>query len=119
MGTELIAKATDSFERKHRKCLDELEDPSLFSMVPRISIVVVANPEPGHSFSTDQDSQSYRLALVDDRVQVLSGVTVVGEITNPPKSVVDALLGPCPSLRGRVLKVFKYTGNADILLEQL
>lgn len=116
MGTEMIAKATDSFERKHRKCLDAIEEPDLFYTAPQLSIAVVAIPEAGHSFSTDEDC---RFALVDDQLLVIRGVTVVGEVQSPPRSVVDMLGGSRPSLSGRVQKVFQLTGKADILLEQL
>ena len=116
MGTELIQKATDCFQRKQRKCLDALEEPDLFMSIPRLSIALIATPVPDHHFNVDDD---YRLALFKDHLVVIRGVGIVGEVNSPPASVVDRMKVMCPSLAARVLKVFALTGKAEILLEQL
>lgn len=116
MGIELIDKATDSFERKQRKCLDALEESDLFSAVPRLSVGVLANPFDGHRF---EDEQLYRLALVDGRLMVIRGITVVGEVQSPPPSIIDQMRVRCPSVSGRVIKRFALTGKAELLLEDV
>jgi hypothetical protein len=114
MGTDMIEKATDSFERKQRRCLEEFEEPNLFTGVPQLSIALVATPEPGRTFALDEEC---RLSLVDDRLVVIRGITIVGHIENPPSSVLDTMRGPSPSAFGRVLNVFRLTSKAEILLE--
>ena len=116
MGTELIEKATDSFQRKQRKCLDALEETDLFAAAPRLSIALTATPVLDHRFDIDGE---YRLCLCENRLVVIRGVEVFGEVVSPPASVVDRMRVMCPSLLGRVLKVFALTGKAEILLEQL
>ena len=110
----MITKATDSFERKQRKCLDLLEEPNLFTGAPLLSIAVVATPEGGHAFALDEEC---RLSLLGDRLLVICGVTVVGQIENPPSSVLDMMRGPCPSAFGRVVKLFSLTNKAEVQLE--
>lgn len=110
----MIAKATDSFERKQRRCLDLLEEPNLFTGAPQVSVAVVATPKNRHAFAMDEE---YRLTLIGDRLLVVRGVTVVGEIENPPSSVLDMMHGPCPSAFGRVVKLFSLTDKAEVLLE--
>lgn len=55
MGTETIARATDSFERKQRRCLDLLDEPSLFTEAPRLSLALVATPREGHTFKVGDE----------------------------------------------------------------
>lgn len=115
MGTEMIAKATDSFERKQRRCLDLLDEPTLFTGTPQLSIAVVATPDNGHKFTVGEEC---RLTLDDDsRLLVVEGVSVVGHVDNPPSSVIDMMRGPCPSAFGQVNKIFTLTGKAEIQLE--
>lgn len=115
MGTEMIAKATDSFERKQRRCLDLLDEPSLFTGAPQLSIAVIATPDDGHTFTLGGE---YRLALDDEsRLAVVRDVSVVGHVENPPSSVIDMMRGPCPSAFGQVNKLFTLTGKAEIQLE--
>lgn len=114
MGTDLITKATGAFERKHRRCLDLMEEPNLFSGAPRLSIAVMAKPESGHAFAVGDE---YRLSLIDDRLLVIRGITTVGHVENPPSSVLDMMRGMCPSAFGRIVSVFSLTGKAEILLE--
>jgi hypothetical protein len=116
MGTEMIAKATHSFERRQRKCLDALEEPSLFSVPPKLSFAILAKPEEGHSFS---EGERCRLSVVDDQLLVIRGVSVVGKVESPPQSILDAMRGAFPSLSGQVLSIFALTGKAEIHLEQL
>ncbi|TVQ33693.1 MAG: hypothetical protein EA376_01560 [Phycisphaeraceae bacterium] len=114
MGTEMIAKATDSFTRKQRRCLFEFDGPSLFSASPRLSVAVVAMPTNGHAFSPDEE---YRVAMDGDCLNVIRGVSIVGKIENPPMSVRDKMRGPCPSALGRVVKLYTLTKKAEIMLE--
>ncbi|HEY4329738.1 MAG TPA: hypothetical protein VGN88_08375 [Phycisphaerae bacterium] len=115
MGTDLIAKMADSFERKQRRCLDMLEQVNLFTGIPQLSISLVATPENGHAFETGEEC---RLTLDDDsRLLVVQGVSVVGHIENPPSSIIDMMRGPCPSAFGQVNKLFALTGKAEIQLE--
>jgi len=111
----MIAKATDSFERKQRRCLDLLDEHTLFTGTPQLSIAVVATPDNGHTFTFDDEC---RLTLDDKlRLLVVKGVSVVGRVDNPPSSVIDMMRGPCPSAFGRVNRVFTLTGKAEIQLE--
>lgn len=115
MGTEMIAKATDSFERKQRRCLDLLDEPTLFTGTPQLSIAVVATPDNGHEFIAGEEC---RLALDGDScLLVIQGVSVVGHVESPPFSVVDMMRGPCPSVFGQVTKLFTLAGKAEIQLE--
>lgn len=111
----MIAKATDSFERKQRRCLDLLDEPTLFTGTPRLSIAVVATPDNGHEFAIGEEC---RLTLDDDsRLLVVQGVSVVGHVESAPSSVIDMMGGPCPSAFGQVDKLFTLTGKAEIQLE--
>lgn len=115
MGTEMIAKATDQFERKQRRCLDLLDEPTLFSGAPRLSVAVVATPTNSHTFAAGEEC---RLTLGKDaRLLVVQGVSVVGHVEDPPSSVIDVMRGPCPSAFGQVNKLFTLTGKAEIQLE--
>jgi len=110
----MIAKATDSFERKQRRCLDLLEEPNLFTGAPQLSVAVVATPDNGHAFTLNEEC---RLTLYGGRLALVRGVAVVGEVENPPSSVLDMMRGPCPSAFGRVIKLFSLTKKAEVLLE--
>jgi hypothetical protein len=114
MGTEMIAKATDSFERKQRRCLDLLDEPNLFTGAPQLSIAVVATPQNGHAFALGEEC---RLTLIGNRLLVVRGVTVVGEVENPPLSVLDMMRWLCPSTFGRVVRLFALTSKAEIIVE--
>jgi len=114
MGTEMIAKATDSFQRKQRRCLDLFEEPNLFTGAPQLSVAVVVTPDNGHLFDLDEEC---RLTLLGNRLLVIRGVSVVGHVENPPSSVLDMMRGPCPSAFGRVVNLFSMTNKAEILLE--
>lgn len=114
MGTEVIAKATDSFERKQRRCLDSFDEPNLFSGALQLSVDVTVTPDNGHEFVLDEEC---RLTLLGDRLLVVRGVSVVGHVENPPPSVLDMLRGPCPSLLGHVASLFELTNKAEIVLE--
>lgn len=110
----MIAKATDSFERKQRRCLDQLEEPNLFTGAPQLSIAVIATLKSGHTFILDEE---LRLTMADARLVVVRGVTIVGFVENPPSSVLDTIRGHCPSAFGRVAKIYSLTKKAEILLE--
>ncbi len=114
MGTDMIQKAADSFERKQRRCLDLFDEPNLFSGVPELSVGVVAVPHDGHEFNTDDE---YRLSLVEDDLLIIHGVTVVGRVEDPPQSVLDNIRHINPSACGRVVTVFALTGKAEVLVE--
>jgi hypothetical protein len=115
MGTEMIAKATDSFERKQRRCLDLLDMETLFTGAAQLSIAVVATADNGHKFAVGEDC---RLTLDDEsNLLVVVGVSVVGHVENPPASVVAMMRGPCPSAYGKVTNVFMLTGKAEIQVE--
>ena len=114
MGTDLIKKASDSFERKHRRNFDLFDEPNLFSGAPKISICVVAIPDEGHEFSMDD---MYRLSLVDDDLLIIRGVTIVGRVEDPPQSVIDEIRIYNPCACGRVVKLFTLTGRAEIQME--
>ncbi len=113
MGTEMITKATDNFQRKQRRSLERLEEPTLFSCAPQLSIVVLATPEPWHAFALGEE---YRLAFLNNRLLVILGVTIVGAVENPPPSVIDMMRGPSPSAHGHIINVFSLTNKADLLL---
>lgn len=111
----MIAKATDSFERKQRRCLDLLDEPTLFTGTPQLFIVLVATPDNGHEFAIGEEC---RLALDgDSRLLVVQGVSVVGYVENAPSSIIDMMRGPCPSAFGHVDKLFTLTRKAEIQLE--
>lgn len=111
----MIEKAADSFERKQRRCLDALEDPTLFTGTPQFSIAVVATPENGHVFTAGEDC---RLALDDEsRLLVVRGVSVIGRVERPPPSLVNTMRCAFPSALGTVNSVFSLTGMAEIQLE--
>ena len=114
MGTDLILKATDSFERKQRRCLDLFDEPNLFSGAPKIAVGVVAVPYEGHEFNTDEE---YRLSLVEDDLLIIRGVTAVACVEDPPPSVVEVVRHISPSAYGRVVTVFTLTGKAELLVE--
>ena len=115
MGPDMIVKATDSFKRKQRRCLDLLDEPTLFTGTPQLSIAVVATADNGHTFTAGEEC---RLTLDDDsRLLVVQGVSVVGHVENPPSSVIDMMRGPCPSAFGQVNTLFTLTGKAEIQLE--
>lgn len=115
MGTDLIAKAADTFERKQRKCLALFEEETLFPAEPQLSIAVVATPFGGHLLSVDDER---RLTLEEcGRLLVVNGVTPVGVVENPPQSVVELMRGPSPSIFARIVKVFPLTGKAELQLE--
>jgi len=115
MGTDMIAKATDQFERKQRRCLELLDEQTLFTGALQLSIAVVATPTNSHVFAAGEEC---RLTLDhDSRLLVVQGVSVVGHVENPPSSVIDVMRGPCPSAFGQVNKLFTLTGKAEIQLE--
>lgn len=114
MGTDFIQKATDSFERKQRRCLDSFDEPNLFSGAPKIEVGVVGVPYEGHEFNTDDE---YRLSLVEDDLLIIRGVTAVGRVEDPPPSVVETMRHISPSAYGRVVTVFALTGKAEIIVE--
>lgn len=114
MGVETITKATDSFTRKQRRCLDEIEAPNLFTGAPRVKVAVVASPREGHRFGT---GEAYRLQRDGNAILVVRGVTPVGDIENPPTSVLDTMRGACANGLGRVAALFSMTGKAELLLE--
>ena len=114
MGIDTIMKATDAFERKQRRCLDLFDEPNLFSGAPKLSIAVVAVPSDGHVFDVGDE---YRLDARDDSVLVIRGITVVGRLENPPRSVIEIMHGLVPSAFGHVVKVFSLTGKAELQLE--
>jgi hypothetical protein len=114
MGTELIEKAADSFQRKQRKCLNALDEADLFSSPPQVSIAVAAAPAEGQAFAL---GRWYRLALCGERLVVLDGITTVGEVASPPPSVVDRMKTLSPGVNATVTRVFSLTGKADLSLE--
>lgn len=114
MGVETITKATDSFTRKQRRCLDDIEAPNLFSGAPRVKFALVATPREGHAFGA---GEAYRLQRDGSAILVVRGVTAVGDIDNPPPSVLDTMRGACASGLGRVAAIFSMTGKAELFLE--
>lgn len=113
MGTEMIIRATDSFERKQRRSLEQLEEPNLFTMAPRLVNALLATPQDGHVFAVGEE---YRLTLVDSDLLVVRGVCPVGIVKNPPESVLDMMRGPVPSAQGRVTSVSSMSGDAELTL---
>lgn len=110
----MIAKATDSFERQQRRCLDLLDEATLFSGLPKLSLALIATPRDGHTFSIGEEC---RLTLdANLRLLVVKGVTVVGDVKDPPSSVIDMMRGPCPSAFGQVSRTFTLTGKAEVQL---
>lgn len=69
MGTEMIAKATDSFERKQRRCLDLLDEPTLFTGTPQLSIAVVATPNKATSVKNAPRAVRGALMIASDYAQ--------------------------------------------------
>lgn len=113
MGSDLIAKAKDAFARKQRRCMDWLDDAGLFTGFAQLSVVIVATPNDGHGFLLDK---RYRLAMHDDSLVVVDGVSVVGVVEDPPRSVVDLLSGPRPSASACVVRLYGLTNKADLKL---
>lgn len=115
MGTETIAKATDSFERKQRRCLELLDEPTLFSEAPKLCVALIATLREGHTLSVGDQC---RLTLDANRhLLIVQAVTVVGHVENPPSSVIEMMQGPCPSAFGQVIKSFTVAGMVEIQLE--
>lgn len=114
MGVEMIARAADSFERKQRKSLEQLEEPNLFTLAPRMLNALLAVPEDGHIFTV---GDKYRLTLQDAKLTVVRGVCPVGVVRDPPQSVLDMMRGPVPSAQGRVTSISSLSGQAELVLE--
>lgn len=114
MGTDMIRKATDAFERKQRRCLDSFEEPNLFTGAPKLAVALVASPLHGHNFNIGDE---YRLSRTDQCIRVIRGISTVGHIENPPPSVLDTMRGTGESAVGRVVASFSMTGKAELLLE--
>lgn len=114
MGIELIQKASDSFQRKQRKSLNTLDESDLFSCPAQVTIAVTAVPVAGHAFEVDG---WHRLALLQGQLVVLDGIKTVGEVVNPPKSVVDRMKTVSPSMSATVARIFTLTGKAELSLE--
>lgn len=114
MGTDFIQRATDSFARKQRRCLDLFDEPNLFSGAPEFSVGVVALPNEGHEFSVGDEC---RLTMVEDGLLLIRDVTPIGRVENPPPSVMDVMRTISPSASGRIVKVFPLTGKAEVLVE--
>ena len=91
--------------------MDEID---LFSHVPQLSIAVLATPNPGQDFNVDEH---YRLSIVDQKLVVIRGVSIVGQIDSPPPSIIDMMHSRCPSVLSRVVRVFTLTKKAELLLE--
>lgn len=114
MGTEMIAKAADGFERKQRESLEQLEKPNLFTCAPHVSGGVVVTPEAGHVFRVDA---RYRFVRRESDVIVVQGISPVGKVTMPPPSLLHAMNGAESVVCGRVSAVSALTGQADVVLE--
>jgi hypothetical protein len=110
----MVAKATDTFERKQRKSLEQLEEANLFTLAPRLTCALLASPVGDHVF---QVGEKYRLLAQDGLIVVVSGVVVIGRVPEPPRSVVDLFAGPVPSACGRIAAVSGLSGDAEIVLE--
>lgn len=113
MGSDLIAKANDMFARKQRRCMDQLDDIGLFTGFAQLSVGLVATPNDEQSFVRDK---RYRLAMHEGLLVVVDGVSIVGVVEDPPRSVVDLLSGACPSALARVVKLYDLTSKADLEL---
>jgi len=111
MGSDLISKASDSFERKQRRCMNAIDQLGLFDGFRQLSVALVATPHEDKRFRLDK---AYRLALRSGEVHVFDGVTAVGLVEDPPQSVVDLLSGTCPSASVRVLKFYSLTNKVDL-----
>ena len=114
MGCELIAKVTDCFARRQRRCVDEIEQMGLFSGFSQLSVALVATPNHSQSFEI---GQACRLSLNDDQLVIIQGVSIIGYVEDPPRSVMDLLNGSCPSANGKVVSLFQLSGKAQIQLE--
>lgn len=113
MGSDLMTKVKDAFARKQRRCMDQLDEAGLFTGFAQLSVVLVATPEDGHDFV---EGKRYRLAMHKGSLVVVDGVTVVGVVEDPPRSVADQLCGPRPSASACVVKRYKLTNKADLQL---
>ena len=111
MGTEMIAKATNNFDRKQRECLERLEAPDLFTLSPRVAIALVASPDDRHTFKV---GEQYRLVLQESCVIVVRGVSPVGSVPAVPRSFVEMMRGPAPSAQACVRGVSEFTGEAEL-----
>lgn len=111
MGTDTIAKAADSFERKQRRSLEQLEQPNLFTHSPRVTCRVIATPVAGHVPILEN---VYRLVMEDEAVIVVDGITRVGRIDEPPASLVHSMRGPTPAACGRVIGVSTLSGKLEL-----
>jgi hypothetical protein len=114
MGTDLVAKVADGFERRQRRSLEQLEEPNLFTRPPRMSHALTVTPVAGHTFSV---GEHYRLTLVDDRIVIVDGVSRAGYVENPPPSLLDTMRTMSPSSRGCIRNVSEITQQAEIVLE--
>lgn len=114
MGTDLIRKATDAFERKQRRCVNAFEEPNLFTGAPQLTVALVATPANGHSFCVGDE---YRLSRDEQSIRVIHGIKTVGHIENPPPSILDTMRGTGASAVGRVVAKFSMAGKAELVLE--
>lgn len=114
MGTEMIAKATDTFERQQRKSLALLEEPNLFTLAHHLTLALLAAPLGGHHFLVDDE---YRLAIIEQRLLVVRGVLRVGVVVEPPPSILDRIRNVNASAHVRVTAVSGLSGCAELLLE--
>lgn len=114
MGTDMIRKATDGFERKQRRCLDRFDEPNLFSGATKLTVALVATPINGHSF---QMGDEYRLCRTEGEIRVIRGVTAIGHIENPPPSILDTMRETGSMGVGRVVAKYSLTEKAELLVE--
>lgn len=111
MGTDTIARLSDSFERKQRESLERLEQPNLFTCSLNVPCRVIATPSVGH---VPRLGKVYRLVMEDASVIVVDVITRVGSIDSPPASLVHSLRGPMPAACGRVVGISTLDGKIEL-----
>lgn len=93
--------------------MDRLDDAGLFTGFAQLSVVLVATPKGNQGFVLDK---RYRLAMHEGSLVVVDGVSAIGVVENPPRSVVDLLSGPRPSASACVVNLYALTNKADLKL---
>jgi len=115
MGSDLIVKSKETFERQQRRCVDKLSAEYLFGNIATISVGITATPSDGSRFA---EGNLYRLTLVNGVVSVIDGVSAIGTVEDPPRSVVEQLSGPCVYLLVRATEVYELTRTVDLELTE-
>jgi len=94
--------------------LEKLDEPSLFTMRQNMHCAVLVEPVDGHIF---REGEKYRLVLSGSHLLAVSGVQIIGRITDPPESVIHMMSYASPSAQGRVTGILGFGSHAELTLE--